>query len=222
MRLLGYGEDEPPHDEPRSRPGRGRRGRARIRARPARAASRPRRAGPRAAAASWLAVRPGRPVLRPVEAQWLTVASQPAASVEPGDHDALDPADDAAVALAVWRSGCGWGVVIVRAPGCVSVRSPPRLAFDAFRSRTALELVLGEPRQRDGGVDAGRVRLLRSCARVVARRCGPKPRDLRPRTHGVVEFRYRGRLAGWVTARVRLNPSSPGRPVISRTFRVKL
>jgi cytochrome c biogenesis protein ResB len=39
--------------------------------------------------------------------------------------------------------------------------------------------------------------------------------------NGVVQFRYRGRLAGWVTARVRLT-LEPGRPVISRTFRVKL
>jgi len=46
-------------------------------------------------------------------------------------------------------------------------------------------------------------------------------RELRPRTNGVVQLRYRGRLAGWVTARVRLT-LEPGRLVLSQTFRVKL
>ena len=48
-----------------------------------------------------------------------------------------------------------------------------------------------------------------------------EPRELRPRTNGVVQFRYRSRLAGWVNARVRL-ALEPGLPVLSRTFRVKL
>ena len=46
-------------------------------------------------------------------------------------------------------------------------------------------------------------------------------RELRPRTNGVVQFRYRGRLGGWVTARLRL-ALEPGRPALFRTFRVKL
>ena len=46
-------------------------------------------------------------------------------------------------------------------------------------------------------------------------------RELRPRTRGLVLFRYRGQLRGWVTARARI-ASQPGGPVVSRTFRVRL
>jgi hypothetical protein len=46
-------------------------------------------------------------------------------------------------------------------------------------------------------------------------------RDLRPRTGGVVQFRYRGRLVGWVTATARI-AAELGRPAVSRSFRVKL
>lgn len=179
------------------------------------------RAGPRSAT-SWLTVRPGRVVLRAGATKWLTVSSRLPRRVEPGDHDALvllttRPWRSAGVAVRM-RIGV---VVVVRAPGRI-VRS---VAIRGLRLRRAgrartLELVLANRGNVTETIDTTGVRLflVRKGARSSVR---AETRELRPRTNGVVQFRYRGRLAGWVTARVRLT-LEPGRPVLSRTFRVKL
>jgi hypothetical protein len=112
-------------------------------------------------------------------------------------------------------------VVVVRAPGRV-VRS---VDFRALRVRRAgrtrtLELVLANRGNVTETIDASRIRLslLRKGTSSSLR---PEPRELRPRTSGLVQFRYRGKRGVWVTARVRL-ALEPGLPVVSRTFRVKL
>jgi hypothetical protein len=112
-------------------------------------------------------------------------------------------------------------VVVVRAPGRV-LRG---LAVRGLRLRRAdgariLELRVVNRGNVTETLDASRIRL------SVWRGTTESPlraevRDIRPRTSGIVQFRYRGRLAGWVTARVRLVPA-PGRQAVSRTFRVKL
>ncbi|HET6601123.1 MAG TPA: hypothetical protein VFG57_04105 [Gaiella sp.] len=179
------------------------------------------RAAPRAATA-WLTVQPGHFVLPAGASKWLTVSSRLPGRAEPGDHDALvlfttRPRRSAGVAVRM-RIGV---VVVVRAPGRV-VRS---VAIRALRVRRAgrtrtLELVLANRGNVTESIDAVRVRVLlvRKGARASVR---AETRALRPRTNGVVQFRYRGRLAGWITARVRLT-LEPGRPALSRTFRVKL
>lgn len=178
--------------------------------------------GGRRAATTWLTVRPGRFVLPAGAARWVTVSSRLPRRFEPGDHDALvllttRPWHSAGVAVRM-RIGV---VVVVRAPGRV-VRS---VAVRALRVRRAgrtrtLELVLANRGNVTETIDAGRVRLslVRKGAGSSLR---PEPREVRPRTSGIVQFRYRGRLAGWLTARVRLGLEQ-GRPVVSRTFRVKL
>ena len=179
------------------------------------------RAVPRAAT-PWLTVRPGRFVLPAGVTRWLTVTSRLPRRVEPGDHDALvllttRPRRSAGVAVRM-RIGV---VVVVRAPGRVvrSVAIRGLRARSAGRART-LELVLANRGNVTETIDAARVRLVlvRKGVRAQVR---AEPRELRPRTNGVVQLRYRGRLAGWVNARVRL-ALEPGRPVLSRTFRVKL
>lgn len=179
------------------------------------------RAAPRAATA-WLTVQPGHFVLPAGASKWLTVSSRLPRRAEPGDHDALvlfttRPRRSAGVAVRM-RIGV---VVVVRAPGRV-VRS---VAIRALRVRRAgrtrtLELVLANRGNVTEAIDAVRVRLslVRKGVRASVR---AETRALRPRTNGVVQFRYRGRLAGWITARVRLT-LEPGRPALSRTFRVKL
>jgi len=174
------------------------------------------------AATSWLTVRPRRFVLRPGATTRLAVSSHLPRRAEPGDHDALvllttRPWRSAGVAVRM-RIGV---VVVVRAPGRI-LRS---VAVRGLRVRRAgsvrtLELVLANHGNVTETIDAARVRLvvMRKGARASIR---PETRDLRPRTNGVVQFRYRGRLAGWVTARVHLT-LGPGRPVLSRTFRVKV
>ena len=46
-------------------------------------------------------------------------------------------------------------------------------------------------------------------------------RDLRPRTRGIVAFRYRRTLHGWMTARVVI-PADGGRRRLQRTYRIRL
>ena len=179
------------------------------------------RAG-RRAATSWLTVRPGRFVLPAGAATWITVSSHPPRRAEPGDHDALvllttRPWRSAGVAVRV-RIGV---VVVVRAPGRV-VRSVAVRALRVRRTGRArtLELVLANRGNVTETIDDSRIGLIlvRKHARSSLR---PEPRDLRPQTSGIVQFRYRGRLGVWVAARVRL-ALEPGRPVVSRTFRVKV
>ena len=176
----------------------------------------------RRAAASWLTVLPRRFVLRAGASRWLTVSSQLPGHVEPGDHDALvllttRPWRAAGVAVRM-RIGV---LVVVRAPGrivrAVAVRG---LRLRRVGRARALELVVVNRGNVTETLDASRIRLsIQHGGAGTSLR--PEARELRPRTSGVVQFRYRGRLAGWVTARLGLE-LGPGRPVVSRTFRVKL
>lgn len=179
------------------------------------------RAG-RRAATPWLSVRPGHFVLPSGATRWITVSSLVPRRAEPGDHDALvllttRPWRSAGVAVRM-RIGV---VVVVRAPGRV-VRSVVLRTLRVGRAGPArtLELVLANRGNVTETIDAGRIRLslLRKGVRSVLR---AEPRELRPRTSGIVQFRYRGTRGVWATVRVRL-ALEPGLPVLSRTFRVKL
>ncbi|MCZ7587837.1 MAG: hypothetical protein M5U27_03025 [Gaiella sp.] len=180
------------------------------------------RRGPRAAT-SWLSVRPARFVLPAGASRSLTVSSRVPRRAEPGDHDALvllttRPLRGAAGVAVRMRVGV---VVVVRAPGAV-VR---RLAVQTLRVRRARRARVLEI----GIANRGNVTetLGRGSLRIVVRRRGrqtslrAEPRVLRPRTRGIVQVRYAGRLKGWVTARVRIGPE-PSRPAVTRTFRLEL
>jgi hypothetical protein len=179
------------------------------------------RAGPRASA-SWLTVRPGRFVLRPGAGRSLTVASRLPARVEPRDHDAL--------VLLTTRAQRGAGVavrmrigivVVVRAPGPV-VRRLGLRGLRVRRGRGARVLELGV-------VNRGNVTeiLDRGWVRVSLRRGAAEAtlsadrRELRPRTRGVVQLTYRGRLRGWVAVRVRM-AAQGGLPFVRRTYRAHI
>jgi hypothetical protein len=179
------------------------------------------RAG-RRAATPWLSVRPGHFVVPTGATRWITVSSVLPRRAEPGDHDALvllttRPWRSAGVAVRM-RIGV---VVAVRAPGRV-VRSVTVGALRVRRSGRArtLELVLANRGNVTETIDASRLRLslVRKGVRSSLR---PERRELRPRTSGIVQFRYRGRPGAWVTVRLRL-ALEPGLPVVSRTFRVRL
>jgi len=180
------------------------------------------RGGPRAAT-SWLAVRPARLVLRPGATRLLVVSSRLPRRVEPGDHDALvvlttRPRRSAGVAVRM-RIGI---VVVVRAPGRIVRKLALRkLAVRHERGGTrVLELHMVNRGNVTETLGRGRVglSLRRGSAHV---RLRADARDLRPRTRGILELRYRGPLRGWVTARAQIGPS-PGARVVSHTFRVKL
>ena len=178
--------------------------------------------GDRRAASAWVTARPTRFVLGAGASRSLTVASQLPRSVEPGDYDALvllttRPRRGAGVAVRM-RIGI---VVVVRAPG----RTVRRLALGRLRVRRhralrVIELDVANRGNVTESLDRGDVRLtLRRRAAVTQVRADP--RDLRPRTGGVAQFRYRGPLQGWVTATARI-ALQPGRPPVGRTYRVKL
>ncbi len=173
------------------------------------------------AAGAWLTVRPRRLALGAGASSALTVTSRVPRRAEPGDHDAL--------VLLTTRPQHGLGlpvririgvVVVVRAPG----RIVRRLELRGLRVRRAdrarlLELLV---------VNRGNVTetLGRSRVVVALRRPGlaparvrPVARELRPRTSGIVQFAYRGRLRGWVTARVTISTGGVG---VQRSFRARL
>jgi hypothetical protein len=174
------------------------------------------------AAVSWLAVRPARFVLAAGRSRLLTVRSRLPAHTEPGDHDAVvllttRPFRSSAVAVRM-RIGV---VVVVRAPGRV-VRHLTLGRLTVRRAHGSRVLELGVSNRGNVtellGAAAVKLSLRRRGAEVAVR---GEARELRPGTVGLVQFRYRGRLRGWVTARARLVRPQDGR-VLSRSFRVKL
>ncbi len=174
------------------------------------------------AAAAWLTVRPGRFVLGAGASRSLTVSARLPRRVEPGDHDALvllttQPRRRGGVAVRM-RVGV---VVVVRAPGTV-VR---RLVLRGLRVRSArggriLELSVTNQGNVTETLDRGRVwvSLRRGNVRT---RLRADARILRPRSAGVVQLPYRGRLRGWVTVRAEIDAGTGGRTV-RRTFRARL
>jgi hypothetical protein len=159
-------------------------------------------------ATSWIRFRPQRLVLGPGATAPLTVTSALGRRAEPGDHEALvllttrvRPAGRVAVRM---RLGV---VVAVRVPG----RVVHRLVLRSLRVRRAgvIELLVANRGNVTEPLD--RVRVV-----VQGRRLRAEPRDLLPRTRGIVAFRYR-RLHGAATAVVVLP-----RKGVRRAFRLVL
>ena len=176
----------------------------------------------RLAAVGWLTLRPSRLVLRPGGTARLTIVSRPPAFAEPGDHDALvlltthaQAADRVAVRM---RLGV---IVVVRAPGTVVHRLEARtLAVRRVGRTRAFELLVVNRGNVTERIDRSRIGItLRRAGRTLAT-LRPAARDVRPRTRGLVEFRYRGRVRGPVTAVLTLT-SRPG-SVMRRVFHLGL
>ena len=176
----------------------------------------------RRTAAGWLGFRPRTLSLRPGATGSVTIASTVPARAEPGDHDALvlfttrrRVTDGLAVRV---RMGV---VVVVRAPGAVVHRIELRALRVAPGRARVLELVVANRGNvtESVGRARGTISLFRG-GRRLARLAG-EPREFRPGTKGLVQFRYRGRAYGLVTARVELAPDS-GVRVFRRAFRVRL
>ena len=180
-----------------------------------------RRGGLRAAT-GWLAVRPRRFVLRPGATRLLTVRSRVPRRAEPGDHDALvllttRRRRSAAVTVRM-RIGV---VVVVRAPGRVIRRlALRRMHVRRGRRVRVVELVVANRGNVTETLERGRIRVELRHGRFRAR-LRSEPRELRPRTSGVVQLRYGGRLRGRVTARVWI-VGPTGTSQVARTFRIRL
>jgi len=181
------------------------------------------RSGRAGSAAPWLTFRPTHFTLGPRSSASLSVAAKLPPRVDPGDHDALillrtRPVGSGRVAVRL-RIGI---VVVVRAPGRV-VRRLELGALRAVRRKGGrlLELVVlnrGNVTETLEGVSAvlSRPRTGRRVATLVAR-----SREVRARTRGILDFPFRARARGAMTARVVI-PSAPGRSAIQRTYRIRL
>ncbi len=174
-------------------------------------------------ASSWLTVRPRAVAVRAGGVVSLTVTARVPPRAEPGDHPALlllttRPRRRAGVAVKM-RLGV---VVDVRAPGKI-VR---RLALRELRARShgrmhILELLVVNRGNVTEELGPDRVVLtLSRRGRLLARLRG-EPRELLPRSRGLVLFRYRGPAHGVVSALVALAPDEGGASV-HRSFRLRL
>ena len=179
------------------------------------------RGGP-SSAAGWLRLRPARIRLAPHAAGTLLVSARVPRRAEPGDHDALvllsaRPLARARVSVRL-RLGV---VVVVRAPGAVVRRLKLRRLRVARRAgKRALELFV----VNSGNVTERlhvRVTLSRPQRRRRIATVRASARELRPHTRGLIEFRLRPSAYGALTARV-VVPAEPGRPVIRRTYRLRI
>jgi hypothetical protein len=172
-------------------------------------------------ARGWLTVRPSRIGLAPGASASIIVAARVPRRVEPGDHDALvllttRPRDAGGVAVRM-RVGV---VVVVRAPGAVVRRLDLRELVVRRRGRTRLlELLVVNRGNVTEIVQRSLVTLtLRRGGRVVAAP-RPDPRRLRPRTRGIVQFRYRGDVRGLVTAQATV---SVGPAAVTTSYKIRL
>jgi len=175
------------------------------------------------AATRWLTVRPRRLVIRPGAQASLSITSRVPRRARPGDHDALvllttRPVRGAKVAVRM-RLGV---MVVVRAPGRVS----RQLELRRLRVRKAgharmLELLVANRGDVTEVLARKRVTITlqrgdRSFARLQA-----LARQLLPRTTGLVQARYAGRVRGRVTAIVELSDESGG-GIVRRAYHLRL
>lgn len=179
-------------------------------------------AGRRLGAARWLLVRPRRLSLRPRTTGSLTVSSLVPRGARAGDHGALivlttRPIQGARVAVRM-RLGV---VVVVRAPGPVSRRLElRRLRIRRVHATRVLELYVANRGNVTEVLPRGRMTLTLRRGRRTLARLHPAPRELLPRTIGIVSARYIGRARGPASALVEL-PYAPGR-TLRRAFRIRL
>lgn len=181
------------------------------------------RSGASRSAARWLTFRPRRFALRPRASLAVVLTSKLPRRAEPGDHDAVvlmstRPLTSGRVAVRV-RMGV---VVVVRAPGTIVRRLElRRLRVAGQGKRRVLQLIVVNRGNITESVERARAvvsvaRSGRHVATLVAR-----SRELRPRTRGILEFRFRGARRGWMTARVVI-PAADGRTALRRTYRIRL
>jgi hypothetical protein len=180
------------------------------------------RIAPPGAADRWLTLRPRRLALASGASASLTVAANLPRRAEPGDHDALvllttRPRHAAGVAVRM-RIGV---VVVVRAPGLIVRRLELRGLRVRRTDRTrTLELLVVNRGNVTETLRRNLVTLTLGPRGHAPVRLRPQTRELRPRTRGILEFRYRGRLRGQLTAQVTV---STGHGVVARhTYRIRL
>jgi hypothetical protein len=112
--------------------------------------------------------------------------------------------------------------VVVRAPGRI-VRRLELHALQVTRRghATLLEVTVANLGNVTESLRSVRAVLSKAKNGRVIAGASAANRDLRPRTRGIVAFRYRRTLHGWMTARVVI-PADGGRRRLQRTYRIRL
>jgi len=172
-------------------------------------------------AAGWLKVQPTHLTIGPRSTASVVVAAKLPRGAEPGDHDALvllatRPVASGRVGVRL-RLGL---VVVVRAPGPIVRRlgmSAPRVA--RRRPATMLELMVANHGNVTESLRGVHSVLSKDHHQVAA--ASTASRDLRPRTRGILTFRYRRPLHGRMTVNVVI-PGDGGRKRLQRTYRIRL
>jgi len=155
-------------------------------------------------AAHWLTLRPTHLTLGPRASASLFVASKLPRRAEPGDHDAVvllstRPLETAHLAARV-RMGV---VVVVRAPGRIVRRLElRRLRVVRRRRGRVLELTVANRGNVTESLERARAVVSRAASGRHVATLIAGSRDLRPRTRGILEFPFRARRHGLMTARI--------------------
>jgi hypothetical protein len=174
-------------------------------------------------AAAWLNLQPRRLALRAHHSASLILSSTVPRKAEPGDHDALvllttQPSGVARVAV---RARLGV-VVVVRVPGKIVRRLRLRGLRVARRGgRRLLELRIANRGNVTETLSRARVSVVRARTGRRLATLAALPREVRPHTQAIAEFRYRRFLRGAVNARVVI-PAVPGRSAVRRTYSIRL
>ena len=174
-------------------------------------------------AAAWLTLQPTHFTIGPRSTASVVVTAKVPRGAEPGDHDALALLGTRPVASGRVGVRLRLGVVVVvRAPGRIVRRLEMHGLHVVRRPRaTDLELAVANLGNVTEALRGARAVLSKAKnGRVVAAASGAN-RDLRPRTRGIVAFRYRRTVHGWMTARVVI-PADGSRRRLLRTYRIRL
>jgi len=179
------------------------------------------RVRPARGAADWLRVRPRRLRITPGAQAVLHVAAAPPRRAAPGDHPALVLLTTRPLGAKRVRVRLRVGVIVILHLRGRIVRRLDARALTVRRqgTRRLLELRLvnrGNVTERLGG-DGLRLVLLRHGRPLATLR--PRGHELLPRSAGIAEFAYRGRVRGDVLARIEVRPPVRGP---RRMFHVRL
>jgi hypothetical protein len=174
-------------------------------------------------AAAWLTLQPAHFTIGPRSTASLVVTAKLPRGAEPGDHDALALLGTRPVASGRVGVRLRLGVVVVvRAPGRIVRRLELHRLQVARRPRSIeLELTIANLGNVTEPLRGARAVLSKAKNGRAIAAASAANRDLRPRTRGIVAFRYRRTMHGWMNARVVI-PRDGSRKRLLRTYRIRL
>jgi hypothetical protein len=172
--------------------------------------------------ASWLTLEPAHFTVGPRSTASVVVTSRVPRGAEPGDHDALAllatrPVANGRVGVRL-RLGV---IVVVRAPGTIVRHLELGALHVERRGAGGLALTVANLGNVTESLRGARAVLSKPKSGRTVATAWAGNRDLRARSRGLVVFRYRRTLHGWITARVVI-PADGSRRRLQRMYRLRL